>query len=209
MKAYLTHIQQLLRFKKTASIDSYTLLRALKSRTNPSSIKTQGTQIHQVVINLGFQSVVFLLTALLAMYSQSGQLDNAHKLFDEMPQKNLVTWTALISTYVNNQRPNKALDIFRQMQMDYVEPDVITLTVALSACADLSALNAGKWIRTYIRKQGLGENVILTNALVNMYCKCGSITVAHQLFQIAKQRDVTTWTSIIMGYALHGRALEA
>jgi len=136
-------------------------------------------------------------------------MSGAHQVFDELPQRTLVTWTALISAYVNNQRPGKALDLFRQMQLEKVEPDLVTLTVVLSACADLGALDAGEWIHTYVRKQGIGQDIILTNALINMYCKCGDINAAHQLFQLADTRDVTTWTSTIMGHASHGRACEA
>lgn len=193
----------------SSCIDSYALLRALKSLNNHPN-PSEGIQIHQLVISLGFQSLVVLQTALLTSYSQSGLLQDAQQLFDEIPHRTLVTWTALISAYTNNQRPRKALELFRQMQLERVQlPDIVTLTVALSACADLGALDAGEWIHTYIRKQGLGEDLILTNALINMYCKCGDIDTARELFEIARQRDVTTWTSIISGYALHGRAREA
>lgn len=118
----------------------------------------------------------------------------------------------MISAYVNNSRPGKALELFRQMQLENLEPDRITITIALSACADIGALDAGEWIHMYIYRHpsmGFGEDSILRNALINMYAKCGHIQAARYLFDGAKQRDVTTWTSMIVGLALHGRANEA
>ncbi|KAJ4974010.1 hypothetical protein NE237_007184 [Protea cynaroides] len=144
------------------------------------------------------------------MYSAIENLDDAHRLFDEIPSKNVVCWTSLISAYVNNGKPNKALKLFRQMQMENVEPDQVTVTVALSACADLGALDMGGWIHAYVcHYQGIEADLCLNNALINMYAKCGDIRKARRLFDGAKQKDVTTWTSMIIGHALHGQTEEA
>ncbi|XP_038680485.1 putative pentatricopeptide repeat-containing protein At1g74400 isoform X2 [Tripterygium wilfordii] len=127
-----------------------------------------------------------------------------------MRLRNMVCWTALISAYVDNQRPGKALQLFRQMQMDNVEPDKVTLTVTLSACADLGALGMGEWIHAFIRrKQGFSSDLSLNNALINMYAKCGDMKNGRRLFDSIQKKDVTTWTSLIVGHALHGEAKEA
>nr|XP_010939837.2 putative pentatricopeptide repeat-containing protein At1g74400 [Elaeis guineensis] len=194
-----------------SSIDSYALLRVLRAQTKASS-RVGKTQLHTFVITLGFEPIVHLQTALIAMYSEVGSINDAHRVFDETSCRTVVCWTALISAYVNNSRPGKALELFRQMQLENVEPDRITITIALSACADLGALDAGEWIHMYIDRHssvGLGEDLILRNALISMYAKCGHIQAAHHLFDGTKQRDVTTWTSMIVGLALHGRANEA
>ncbi|KAI3926772.1 hypothetical protein MKW92_027381 [Papaver armeniacum] len=75
-------------------------------------------------------------------------------MFDEIVTKNIVCRTSLISAYVDNGKPSKALKLFRQMQMETVEPDHVNVTIALSACADLGALEMGEWIHTYVRRQG-------------------------------------------------------
>ncbi|KAJ7942665.1 Pentatricopeptide repeat [Quillaja saponaria] len=96
------------------------------------------------------------------------------------------------------------------MQMDNVEPDQVTVTVALSACADIGALEKAEWIHAYVRrKQGLNMDLCLKNALINMYAKCGDIITARRLFDSIRTKDVTTWTSMIVGHALHGQAEEA
>ncbi|KAK6920912.1 Pentatricopeptide repeat [Dillenia turbinata] len=131
-------------------------------------------------------------------------------MFDEIPIKNLVCWTALISAYVDDQKPNMALQLFRKMQMDNIEPDHVSITVALTACADLGALDMGEWIHAYLQSKELVKaDLSLHNALINMYAKCGDIITARRLFDGLVNKDVTTWTSMIVGHALHGQAGDA
>ncbi|EXB38563.1 hypothetical protein L484_008591 [Morus notabilis] len=204
----LSLFRELLR-KSLPTIDSYSLLFVLKACTQKSS-SVEGKQLHALVIKLGFEHVIHLQTSLVNMYSTTCNIVDARKLFDEMPDKNVVCWTTLISAYVDNRKPNTALQLFRQMQMNNVQPDQITVTVALSACADLGALDVGEWIHASIRREkGLNVDLCLKNALINMYAKCGDIEVARRLFDSLRRKDVTTWTSMIVGHALHGQAEEA
>ncbi|KAI3762647.1 hypothetical protein L1987_53086 [Smallanthus sonchifolius] len=118
--------------------------------------------------------------------------------------------TNCLNTYVHNQKPNVALKLFRNMQMDNLDPDHVTLTIALSACADLGALDMGKWIHNFIRRNNkVNIDLSLYNSLLNMYTKCGDIETAKVLFDNIKEKDVTTWTCMITGYAIHGRAQDA
>lgn len=200
--------RELLR-KSLSTIDSYSLLFVLKACTQKSS-SVEGKQLHSLVIKFGFELNIHLQTSLVNLYSSTCNLIDAHQVFDEMPSKNLVCWTALISAYVDNQKPSKALQLFRQMQMGNLDPDEVTITVALSACADLGALETGEWIHAYVRRiKGLNKDLCLKNALINMYAKCGDVKAARSLFESLRKKDVTTWTSMIVGHALHGQAEEA
>lgn len=116
----------------------------------------------------------------------------------------------MISAYVDNHKPGTALQLFREMQRNNVEPDQVTVTVALSACAETGALEMGEWIHAFVRcKQGLNRDVCLDNALINMYAKCGDVVTARKVFDGMRNKDVTTWTSMIVGHAVHGQACEA
>ncbi|KAM6593896.1 hypothetical protein CsatA_001599 [Cannabis sativa] len=89
--------------------------------------------------------------------------------------------------------------------MENLKPDEVTVTVALSACADLGALETREWIHAYVcHQKGLYTDLCLRNALINMYAKCGDVKAAR-----LQEKDVTTWTSMIAGHALHGQANEA
>lgn len=193
------------------SIDSFSILFALKACNQKKRSSIQGKQLHALIIKFGYEAIVQLQTSLLRVYAaERGNLRDAHQVFDEIPSKNIICWTCLITAYVDNHQPSKALELFRLMQMDNVEPDQVTLTVALSACADTGALEMGEWIHAFVRhKQGLNMDLCLSNALINMYAKCGDIFNARKLFDSIRSKDVTTWTSMIVGHALHGQAHEA
>ncbi|GAB4845430.1 hypothetical protein Ancab_038837 [Ancistrocladus abbreviatus] len=204
----LLFFKQLLR-ENPSAINSYSLLFTLKACTQIPHL-SRGQQLHTIAKKLGFEPIVFLQTCLIDFYSVLGNLNDAHHMFDEIPCKNTVCWTCLVSAYVNNHKPTKALKLFRQMQLSDVEPDRVTLTVALSACASLGALAMGEWIHGYIRrKNGLGMDLSLNNALLIMYAKCGDVGTAQRLFDSIRNKDVKTWTSMIVGYAVNGRAEEA
>nr|XP_023873795.1 putative pentatricopeptide repeat-containing protein At1g74400 [Quercus suber]XP_023873796.1 putative pentatricopeptide repeat-containing protein At1g74400 [Quercus suber] len=204
----LMFFRELMR-KSPSTIDSFSFLFVLKACTQKHSA-TGGKQLHTLIIKFGFEPIIYLQTSLINMYSARGNLFDAHCVFDEITCKNIVCWTALISAYVDNQNPQKALKLVWQMQMDNLEPDNVMLTVALSACADIGALEMGEWIHAYIRcKEGLHIDLSLNNSLINMYAKCGDIVAARRLFDSMKKKDVTTWTSMIVGHALHGQAEEA
>ncbi|TKY73361.1 putative pentatricopeptide repeat-containing protein [Spatholobus suberectus] len=191
------------------SIDSFSLLYALKA-CNRKHSSTQGKQLHALVIKLGYQATVQLQTSLLKTYAERGNLRDAHQVFDEIPSKNTICWTSLISAYVDNHKAGRALQLFRLMQMNNVEPDQVTVTVALSACAETGALEMGEWIHAFVRrKREMNRDLCLDNALINMYAKCGDVVAARKVFDSMRNKDVTTWTSMIVGHALHGQAREA
>ncbi|WMV21779.1 hypothetical protein MTR67_015164 [Solanum verrucosum] len=195
--------------KKISAVDSYSLLYVIKACAK-KSLGTEGQQTHTLVIKLGYEPIIFLQTSLMDMYAATTNVADVHTVFDEIPNKNVVCWTSLISAYMRNQKPYRAIEIFRQMQMDGVEPDQVTFTVSLSACADMGALDKGVWIHDLIsRKPEFSEDLSLMNALVNMYVKCGDIRKAMLVFDNIRVKDVRTWTSMIIGHALHGQAEEA
>ncbi|KAL2548380.1 Pentatricopeptide repeat-containing protein [Forsythia ovata] len=146
---------------------------------------------------------------LITGHIKLGQMRRARTLFEEMPNKTIVSWTAMISGYTKIGRYGDALDVFRGMQMVGMQPDWISLVAVLPACAQLGALELGKWIHFYADKNGFLKKTCVCNALIEMYAKCGSVNQAWQLFSQMPDRDVISWSTMIAGLANHGRALEA
>ncbi|KAJ4708007.1 Pentatricopeptide repeat [Melia azedarach] len=138
-----------------------------------------------------------------------GQMKKARTLFDKMPYKSIVSWTAMISGYTHIGSYAEALDVFRQMQMVGIEPDEISIVSVLPACAQLGALELGKWIHMYCDKNRLLRKTCISNALIEMYMKCGCINQASQLFEQMLERDVISWSTMIGGLANHGKAQKA
>ncbi|WJX89555.1 hypothetical protein P8452_71542 [Trifolium repens] len=153
-------------------------------------------------------------TTMLTCYAKHGKLREAQMLFNEMERsKDLVVWNVMIDGYAQNGFPNECLLLFRRMLVEKVKPDVITLLAVLSSCGQLGTLESGRWVHSYVKNEkigvGVGVEVRVGTALVDMYCKCGSLEDARKVFDKIDGKDVVAWNSMIMGYALNGFSEEA
>lgn len=152
----------------------------------------------------------FSWTSMINGYAKYGELHLARKFFDRMPEKNLVSWSAMIAGYSQNNLPNEALDLFHEMVAADILPIESTLVCVLSACTQLGFLDLGCWIHHYyVKEKRVQQSVILANALIDMYSKCGSIDSARDVFNGMPERDLVSWNSMIVGYAAHGHAKQA
>ena len=169
-----------------------------------------GKSVHGSVVKFGFDDDVHVQNTTVHMYCCcNGGINYARKVFDEMPKLDSVSWSAMIGGYVRLGWSSDAIGLFRKMQMVGVRPDEITMVLVLSACTDLGAFELGKWVESYIEKEGVQKNVELCNALIDMFAKCGDVDKALKLFRDMSGRTIVTWTSVIVGLAMHGRGLEA
>eukprot|EP01018_Ginkgo_biloba_P001272 Gb_03435 [translate_table: standard] len=163
-----------------------------------------GKEIHACVIKSGFESDIFVGNTLITMYAKSGCAEDACQVFDRMSHRNVVSWTSMIAMYVRNGQGDQAFKFFSQMQFEAVKPDSITFATVLAACAQFQALKEGKEIHDYVRSSSLESDLLVGNALVAMYAKCGSVVNARQVFDDMSQRDVMSWTAMIAGYVQNG-----
>ncbi|KAM1449443.1 hypothetical protein ACFX14_008267 [Malus domestica] len=149
---------------------------------------------------------VFSWTSMVNGYAKCGDLDSARKFFDDMPERNVVSWNAMIAGYTQNNRPNDALKLFYGMVESGMVPTEDSLVCALSACGQLGCLYLGQWIHNYyIDQKRILRSVILGNALMDMYAKCGGINSAAQLFNEMPERNVVSWNTMIAAYAGHAK----
>lgn len=149
--------------------------------------------------------------SMVAGLVRNGRLDTARCLFDGMTERNLVSWTVMISGYAQSGQPKEALSLFREMQLVHREPSTSAIVSALSAASQMGALNHGKWIHAYVRRERVRMEPSLSTAIVGMYANCGSIELAMQLFQSLKppEKDLSTYTAAIFGLAMNGHGGEA
>ncbi|KAF9612355.1 hypothetical protein IFM89_039073 [Coptis chinensis] len=149
-------------------------------------------------------------TAMISGYAKVGELNSANKLFGLMPLKNVVTWNAMIAGYVQNNMFDEALSLFHEMLSNgECTPNEATLVSVLSACGRLGALEQGKWIDSYMKKNGYNLSNVLGNALIDMFAKCGDIEFAIEVFHCVTDRCIITWTTMVSGLALNGKFREA
>lgn len=156
------------------------------------------------------EKTVVSWTAMISGYNMIGDLKSAEDLFYQMPQKNTVSWNAMISGHVHNHQFGHALALFHRMLSDSTcKPDQTTLISALSACSHLGSLEQGKWIDSYIKKNGLELSLPLGNALIDMFARCGDLGNARLTFNNMTMRCVITWTTMVSGLAYNGECVEA
>ncbi|KAG6587565.1 Pentatricopeptide repeat-containing protein, partial [Cucurbita argyrosperma subsp. sororia] len=188
--------------------DSSTFPAVLKATAQLCDIKL-GKMIHGAVVQMGFIRDVYASTALVHMYCSCLSISDASQLFDEMPERNSVTWNALITGYTHNRKFREAINAFRGMLAAGAEPSERTVVVVLSACSHLGALNQGKWIHDFIYQNKLRLNVFVGTALIDMYAKCGVVEEAEKVFEEIRDKNVYTWNVLISGYGMNGQGSAA
>ncbi|KAF8408568.1 hypothetical protein HHK36_004631 [Tetracentron sinense] len=182
--------------------------------------------IHGYVVKWGFERDRYVQNALMDMYSRMGKLEVSQKIFNRMEVRDLVSWNTMITGYVICGRHDDALLLLHEMQRvravkdkkndDYDDentvcyrPNSITLMTSLPSCAALAALAKGKEIHAYAVRNALASDVAVGSALVDMYAKCGCLSLSRRVFNEMPKRNAITWNVLIMAYGMHGQGEEA
>lgn len=154
--------------------------------------------------------------AMIGGYARQGDVTAAEHLFDEMPHRNnTCIWNAMVACYAQNGHPREALRLFLRMQKTHVgggeeaQPDGKTFASVLSACAQLGELRIGRWALTHIAAVGIPLDDHLRTGLVDLHAKCGDIDGAFRFFQGLTQRDVVSYSAMIVGCGINSRSTEA
>ena len=171
-----------------------------------------GELLHGYSVKSSFVNSVFVGSALVDMYTKVGKIQQGCRVFDEMPVRNVVSWTAVITGLVQAGYAKEGLVYFSEMQRSKVEYDSYSFAIALKACADFGALNYGREIHAKTMKKGFNESSFVANTLATLYNKCGKLVYGMRLFEKMRTQDVVSWTTIIttlvqMGQEEH--AIEA
>ncbi|KAK6129209.1 hypothetical protein DH2020_037039 [Rehmannia glutinosa] len=142
-------------------------------------------------------------------YAKTGDVEMAKVLFDNMPVKNLVTWTIMISGYAEKGLAREAIGLYGQMEKTKLQPDDGTFVSILSASAESGLLGLGKKVHRSITKSRPKCCTVVSNALIDMYCKCGSLNRAWSVFNEMESKDLVSWNAMIHGLAIHGHGQKA
>ncbi|KAD6454130.1 hypothetical protein E3N88_08836 [Mikania micrantha] len=144
--------------------------------------------------------------AMINGYMNVGDSASARSLFDAMEDKDIVTWNSMIAGYERNGRCSEALKLFNELlNLGYV-PTHSTLVSTLSAISWLAVLSKGRWVHSYMVKNGHKVDSVLGTSLIEMYCKCGSFESALKVFEVIPVKKLGHWTAIVVGLGMHGQA---
>lgn len=169
----------------------------------------EGKQMHGYSLKLGFESQIYIMTALVDMYAKCGNTIDARKGFDYLQEPDIVLWTSMIGGYVQNGENEEALSLYCKMQTEGIMPNELTMASVLKACSCLAALEQGKQIHARSIKFGFSLEVPIGSALSTMYAKCGSLEDGNLVFRRMPAKDVVSWNAMISGLSQNGRGHEA
>lgn len=164
-----------------------------------------GKELHGHVLKFGFDSNIFVQNTLVNMYSLSGLVDMARGVFDNSCERDVVTWNAMISAYNRIKDFEESRELFKAMVGKGVLPTSVTFALVVSACSKLRDLNTGKEVHKHLKECQIEPNLVLENALMDMYAACGEMSVSLEIFENMKTRDVISWTTIVTGFVNTGQ----
>lgn len=160
-----------------------------------------GSQIHARLIIYGVELDAFLSSQLLELYCKCGCIDDARGLFNEIPERNIFSWTSMIGLYCRLGGYEETIRLFYLMIDDGVRPDNFILPKVFKACSELKNYKIGKGVYDYMLRIGFEGNPFVKKSILDMFIKCGKMEVARRLFEEMKYKDVVMWNMMISGYA--------
>ncbi|KAF5748896.1 hypothetical protein HS088_TW04G00857 [Tripterygium wilfordii] len=166
----------------------------------------EGLQVHGLAVKSTLKSNVCVANAILDMYGKCGGMVEAFWVFDEMEQRDAVSWNAIIAAHEQNGYEGETLYLFAAMLLSRMEPDEFTYGSVLKACASREALNSGMEIHGRIIKSGMGLHAFVGGALVDMYCKCGMMEEAEKVHCRTEQQTTVSWNAIVSGFSLQNQS---
>lgn len=170
---------------------------------------SDGKRVHAHMMRAGFKPDIHLGNSLVTMYAKCGSIPEARQVFEQMVEKDVVTWTSITFGLIQLGHYDEAFELFLQMQKEGVKPDKVCFLNVLNACTGPAFLDRGKQIHSQILEVGLEGDTAVANALVSMYARCWCVKSAVQIFDKMEERDVVSWTSLVSLYCKLGKLAEA
>ncbi|XP_062216395.1 pentatricopeptide repeat-containing protein At3g22690-like [Phragmites australis] len=188
--------------------DAVTLVSVLSACAQLGDLQ-QGRDIHNYIKNHGIHCDTILTNSLINMYSKCGNMAAAEVVFQTMKQRDVVSWTTMVCSYVQGRQFTAAFDFFEEMKAGQVVANEMALVSLLSACSQLGALDKGREIHSYIEENNVRRDVCLESALLDMYAKCGCVDMAVEIFSKIQHKQTLAWNSMVGGFSSNGHGKEA
>ncbi|KAF7152863.1 hypothetical protein RHSIM_Rhsim01G0120200 [Rhododendron simsii] len=168
-----------------------------------------GRVAHSMVFKNGLNAHGHVSHSLITMYARCRELGYARKVFDEIRERDLVSWNSIIAGYSKMGFAVDAAAMFGKMRDEGFEPNEMTIVSVLGAYGDLGDLSLGRWVEGFVVNSDMKVNSYIGSALIAMYSKCGDLSSARRIFDRMINKDVVTWNAMITGYAQNGVSDEA
>ncbi|XP_010557105.1 PREDICTED: pentatricopeptide repeat-containing protein At1g06140, mitochondrial [Tarenaya hassleriana] len=189
--------------------DAFTLQCLVRACGNVFAAK-EGKSVHGLCVKWSWiECSAFLQASLLDMYVKCGLIDNALKLFETSVDRNVVTWSTLISGFAKNERAFEAFSLFRKMVAESMRPNEFTSANILVSCSSLGSLRHGKSVHGYVIRTGIEMDAVNCTSFIDMYARCGCVPMARKVFDMMPEKNVISWSSMINAFGINGLLEEA
>ncbi|PKA54085.1 Pentatricopeptide repeat-containing protein [Apostasia shenzhenica] len=192
--------------------DQFSISSAISACTDLDSVRL-GQQLHSLSIRAGLVSDVCVSCSLVDMYakcSKNGSMDDSRRVFDNMPDQNVMSWTAIISGYVQSGKyDDEAITLFLKMMEGRVRPNHFTYSSILKACSNLSNADLGQQIYAQVIKFGLASVNVVGNSLVTMFASSSRMEEARKAFEALYEKNLVSYNALVDGYVKNSNSEEA
>ncbi|KAM0950909.1 putative tetratricopeptide-like helical domain superfamily [Dioscorea sansibarensis] len=207
---FYDHVLNLYAWSQTCSFqsDNYTFPFVIKSCAALGSQKL-GKEVHCVVLKTGYDGHSVVQTSLLDMYAKTGSMEYAEEVFDQMSQRDLVSWNALVCGYLTNGYCQEAFEAFREMLAGGLMPSASTLVSVIPVCMQVGEFSSGRSLHGFAIKCGVLDDEVMTPTLISMYGCFNDLYSARKLFEMMLEKHLVAWNAMISAYAKVGESGEA
>ncbi|KAK7389930.1 hypothetical protein VNO78_25227 [Psophocarpus tetragonolobus] len=199
---------------ETLSRDSHTLHLFCANTLKLSAkmaLLPEGRQLHAHLTKSGFCHVLSLQNQILSVYLKFKETEDAQKLFEELPVRNVVSWNILIRGIVdcdntiikNDSNRQLCFSYFKRMLLEKVAPDGTTFNGLIGVSVKLHDVEMGFQLHCFAMKLGLDLDCFVGSVLVDLYAKCGLVVNAERVFHVVIHRDLVMWNVMISCYVLN------
>ncbi|KAL2342989.1 hypothetical protein Fmac_004274 [Flemingia macrophylla] len=168
-----------------------------------------GRQIHGYVLRRGFDMDVSVVNGIIDFYLKCHKVKKGRKLFDQLVDKDVVSWTTMIAGCMQNSFHVDAMDLFPEMIRKGWKPDAFGCTSVLNSCGSLQALEKGRQVHAYAIKVNIDNDDFVKNGLIDMYAKCDSLVNARAVFDLLAAINLVSYNAMIEGYSRQDKLFEA
>nr|XP_048323448.1 pentatricopeptide repeat-containing protein At5g27110-like isoform X1 [Ziziphus jujuba var. spinosa]XP_048323449.1 pentatricopeptide repeat-containing protein At5g27110-like isoform X1 [Ziziphus jujuba var. spinosa] len=158
---------------------------------------SQGQQIHAQALQFGYASISFVSNSLISMYMKCGHCDDALSVHGSASEQNTISYNALVGGFLENDQPEKGLEVFKLMQRQGLVPDRFTFVEVLGICSNSNNLRTGMVLHCQTIKRTLATTHFVGNVIMTMYSKFNLIEEAEKVFRLIQEKDVISWNTLI------------
>ncbi|KAG8368862.1 hypothetical protein BUALT_Bualt15G0090800 [Buddleja alternifolia] len=170
----------------------------------------QGLKTHGILVKNGLLGSCIVKTSLIDMYFKCGKIKLASSVFEEVEERDVVVWGAMIAGFAHNRLQREALEYTRWMVREGISVNSVILTSILPVIGEVSARNIGREVHAYVIKtKEYSKQLFIQSSLVDMYCKCGDMVSGRKVFYGSMERNTISWTALLSGYVANGRLDQA